>query len=364
MKKSKVLDQRGELHAFLLTYFGGKINLARIKFFGLFICALCKVQNVCFEKLASAFDSDADQSSSLRRIQRFMADYVLDKDLIAKLIFAMLPHKAPYTLTLDRTNWQFGQSNINALVLAVVYQGVAFPLLFIFLDKKGNSSTAERITLMDRFIHLFGKESIECLVADREFVGGKWITYLNDNKIRYHIRIRNNFIVKDPRKGKQVPACWLFNGVAFGQVRVLNRIFYVNNCLCYLSGSRVKTKDGKSEYQILISFNKQEQAHTKYKERWQIETAFKALKSSGFDIEKTHLTQIDRLEKLFSLVLIAFTWAYLVGIYIHNNIKQIKTLKHGYKAKSFFKLGINKLATILLNNYSTQIMQFKFLSCT
>lgn len=116
------------------------MNLARIKFFGLFICALCKVQNVCFEKLAAAFDSTSEQSSSLRRIQRFMAGYVLDKDLVAKLIFAMLPHKAPYTLALDRTNWQFGQANINALVLAVVYQGVAFPILFTMLDKIGNAT--------------------------------------------------------------------------------------------------------------------------------------------------------------------------------------------------------------------------------
>lgn len=121
------------------------MNLARIKFFGLFICALCKVQNVCFAKLAAAFDSPAEQASSLRRIQRFISGYVLDKDLITKLIFGMLPHEAPYTLSVDRTNWKFGQTNINALVLAVVYQGVAFPLLFTMLDKRGNSSTAERI---------------------------------------------------------------------------------------------------------------------------------------------------------------------------------------------------------------------------
>lgn len=79
-------------------------------------------------------------------------------------------------------------------------------LLFTMLDKRGNSSTAERIELVDRFIALFGKDKIECLVADREFVGGKWIEYLNNNSIRYHIRIRNNFKVYDPRKSKEIPA--------------------------------------------------------------------------------------------------------------------------------------------------------------
>jgi hypothetical protein len=39
----------------------------------------------------------------------------------------------------------------------------------------------------------FGKQSIDYLLADREFVGGKWLEFLNDEKIRYHIQIRNNF---------------------------------------------------------------------------------------------------------------------------------------------------------------------------
>jgi hypothetical protein len=34
----------------LSGFFGDKMNLARIKFLGLFISALCKVQTVCFEK--------------------------------------------------------------------------------------------------------------------------------------------------------------------------------------------------------------------------------------------------------------------------------------------------------------------------
>jgi hypothetical protein len=40
-----------------------------------------------------------------------------------------------------------------------------------------------------------------------------------------------------------------------------------------------------------------------------------ALKTTGFNIEDTHLTDIDRINKLFALVLIAFVWAYKVGIF-------------------------------------------------
>jgi len=50
------------------------MNLARIKFFGLFICALCRVQTVCFEKLAASFDADVRIDSSLRGIGKPQKD--------------------------------------------------------------------------------------------------------------------------------------------------------------------------------------------------------------------------------------------------------------------------------------------------
>jgi len=53
---------------------------------------------------------------------------------------------------------------------------------------------------------LFGIDTIECLLADREFVGDKWIAYLNFNRIRYHIRIRENFWIAIPRNGHRVKA--------------------------------------------------------------------------------------------------------------------------------------------------------------
>ena len=361
---TKIESKNTILSSILTEVFGEKMNLARIKFFGLFICALCKVQTVCFEKLAVSFDTDVRVNSSLRRIQRFMSDYLLDTDIIARLIFSLLPHKPPYRLAMDRTNWKFGSSNINILVIAIVYQGVAFPILFKMMPKFGNSSTNERIELMQRYIDLFGTASIDCLLADREFIGDHWIGYLNQNHIRYHIRIRENFFVDIPRNGHHVKASWLFSHLKINQYEFLRRIVYVNGQLCYLSASKVRNKEGVPELQIIVSFNKPDEAQSVYKERWQIETAFRGLKSSGFNIEDTHLTDIDRVNKLFALVLVAFVWAYKIGIFL-DTVCPIKIKNHGRKAKSLFKYGLTFLANTLFSN---DIEKFKkccqFLSCT
>ena len=363
--QNKVFSKSNDLVDILSYHFENNMHLSRIKFLAQMIIALCKVQTVCFEKLALGFESEAQSSSCLRRIQRFMANYVLDTNLIAQMIFKLLPDDPPYILTMDRTNWKFGQTNINILVIGIAYQGLAFPLLYTLLGKKGNSSTLERIDLINRYILLFGKHTIQELLADREFVGEQWLEYLNKERICYHLRIRNNFWVVDPRKQKRIRVSHLFNRLSVNESCSITKIYYVNNQLCYLSASKLKDKKGKPELQILVSFTKPENAIEAYKQRWQIETAFRALKSSGFNITDTHLTDIRRIEKLLAIVIIAFLWAYKTGIYIHRKIKRIRMLKHGNKAKSIFKYGLEYIANILLNPSKLDIVKIeKVLSCT
>jgi hypothetical protein len=92
---------------------------------------------------------------------------------------------------------------------------------------------------------------------------------------------------------------------------------------------------------------------------------FKALKSSGFNLEDTHLKDPERIAKLVSVIFIAFLWCYKVGIYIDCFIQPIKIKKHGYRAKSIIKYGLEFIANILLNpQKQTDINIFGFLSCS
>lgn len=89
------------------------------------------------------------------------------------------------------------------------------------------------------------------------------------------------------------------------------------------------------------------------------------MKSSGFNVEDTHLTHLDRIERLFAVMIIAFTWAYLTGIHKHLFIAPIRILKHGRKAKSIFKYGLEEIANCLLNPWhKAKFNIFEILSCT
>jgi transposase len=294
-----------------------------------------------------------------------MKEFEFPMKIVSSLIFNLLPSKSNLILVLDRTNWKFGTKNINILMLGVSYKNVAFPLMFKMLDKRGNSDTQERINLIKLYIELFGKESIDCILADREFIGEKWLEFLNQNNIRYYIRIRNNFKIYSYQKQEEIKAFWLFNNLNIGEFYHYPKIVELHGQRCYLSGIKTINRNGKMEFLIIVSFNKPEQAMIYYKERWQIETLFRGLKSSGFNIEDTHVTDLERLEKLFSLTMIAFVWCYKIGDYLDENIQKIKIKKHGRRAVSVFKYGLDCLSKFLLTGFnSLENNMFCFLSCT
>jgi hypothetical protein len=328
------------------------------------ICALCQTQTVNFQRLSVCLDSKAKIDSNMRRIQRFFADFEIDFDVISRLLFKLLPEQPPFKLSMDRTNWKFGVVHINILMLSVVYKGVALPLMWTLLPKAGNSDTQERIDLINRYIRLFGKDNIEHLLADREFVGEDWFAYLISEKILFHIRIRDNFDVQIPGKGR-VKAFWIFNSLPLNTGYNYPKIVYLKGNLVYLSGMKTVGKNGKLEFVIIASYCFSYDALPNYKQRWQIETLFKALKTSGFNIEDTHLTNLDRINRMLVLVTITFVWSSLTGIYRHENMEPIIIKKHGSRAHSYFAYGLALISKALYNsNFALFVVCIKLLSCT
>src|ERR1043166_9472890 len=152
-------------------------NKSRINFLAKFLIALIQVRTVNLAEIANTFRGKAKEESNYKRIQRFLRYFELNYAVIAMFVVQLIGLAKPWIITVDRTNWKFGKTDINILTLGIAYRGVAFPLLWMMLDKKGNSNTKERKALMEEYIKLFGTASILYLCADREFIGKKWFTY-------------------------------------------------------------------------------------------------------------------------------------------------------------------------------------------
>lgn len=319
-------------------------------------------ETINLTKLAKAFPSPAKPDSNYRRIQRFISEpHVVGFDSIAGFIMKLFGFlETDYYLTFDRTHWQWGKKNINILMLAVVYKGIAVPVYWILLNKKGNSSTRERIALIKRFIRQFGKTRIIKFLADREFVGEQWFNWLITEGIDLGIRVKKNMRVTNSR-GVFVPVRQLFRHLKMGETLILLEAREMTGVKVYLSALRLD--DG--ELLIIASGRPCLNAIESYALRWEIETLFSCLKSRGFNFEDTHVTDRNRIKRLLVVAVIAFCWAHRVGEWQHEQIKPITVKKHQRLAKSIFRVGLDFINEALFDlTYSfenTVKSLFKFL---
>lgn len=366
MKNSKVSSKDNPLFSLLLGLLSNDVNLARIRFLSNIICALIAARSVSFSKLATCFGAhNAVQTSSVfRRIQRFMSQYHLCDKLVAKLVLEFMGNPQLVDLVMDRTDWKIGSYHLNMLALGVRHKGCAIPILFVLLPAQGASHTKDRIALIDHFIDLYGRSRIRSLSADREFIGKDWFKYLKNRNIKQYIRIKSNTRIFF-ENGQSISASKLFKGLDVGEIATRKKPIILFDQLCYLSAARIKAKAGKTELLLIASLDNKQCPFANYRERWQVETMFKAMKSSGFNINKTHLKHPERIENLFKIVMIAYCWCYKMGVYLHKQVKQIVIKSHGRMQTSFFKYGLEYLNKKLFDkDYHQIIIDLKFLSCT
>lgn len=110
---------------------------ARTAFIAKFVMAVIVVRGVTASTVASVLNSRVLPESNEKRIKRFFKKVEIESDGFARLMLALLPEKGKLVVTLDRTTWELGSTCINILMLGAAYKGLAFPLLWVLLDKTG-----------------------------------------------------------------------------------------------------------------------------------------------------------------------------------------------------------------------------------
>ena len=228
-------------------------------------------------------------------------------------------------------------------------QASGYPPFFILLTdkKRGNSDFADRRKLLKRFLKVFGQGKIQVLLGDREFIGKQWIRYLQRHQIPFCFRLKESGQKMFNKKGQPVLVKQLFHGLKAGES------IHRGEQAVGLKGSQVRVcisalRSLQGELVVVMHSPDVEDPLGSYALRWQIECLFKALKSSGFHLEETHLTHPKRLSTLLSVLMIAFCYAYDWGK-MQEAKKPQKLKKHGSPEHSLFRVGLDLLNRMLLH---------------
>lgn len=310
---------------------------ARMTCFLMLVLAVIAERTVSLVWLSKHPDTDADTSSVYRRFQRFFARCALRPKAVGRLVLAMIP-KCPdgRVLAMDRTNWQFGRTHVNILVVSVIVGRVGLPLAWRVLPKstkKGNSRKFHRIAVMKDVLSILPAEKIRALTMDREFIGKNWLAWLRLMDVRYVVRLKKNALVDDRRVSYLCEAN-RWKRLAAGLVEVFDQ---------QVRFAAKRITNGRDPYLAVISHGFfGEEALAIYRQRWGIETLFGHLKKKGYQFEDTHMTKAARISKLMAVLTVAFALCYRWGVRLEE-VRAGIIKKHGYPAKSLFRRGFESL---------------------
>jgi Transposase DDE domain len=314
---------------------------------------------ICLWRLAAHVATNAQTDSVRRRFYRFFQYVRLDGALVARVVVDLLGIRGkPWVLAIDRTNWDFGNTTINILMISVRWNGMGVPLIWTLLPGAGNSDTATRIGLLDRLVGTFPDLTIAMLMGDREFIGAAWMSDLRTRKIPFILRLRENQqVVRDGY------ATWsiadIAKTLARGEKRIISGWCQLGHDANHQSPNLrlVVMRLASGELLALACSGNPRRALARYRQRWTIETLFGNLKTRAFNLEDTHITDPGKLSTLLAILAIASALAVKTGVAMAR-IKPIPVKQHGRKAYSLFALGLQGLRKIFATAKPDQIILF------
>lgn len=329
---------------------------ARVDFFSRALIGFLLARTINFKEIAILMPSSALIDSRYKRIQRFFREFDVDFNFIARWIFLLFFSSTDKLyISIDRTNWYWGKSKINIFMLSICYEGIAIPIYWKLLKKAGNSTGREQIALLERFVKQFGSQQIEAVLADREFPNKTFISWLQERKIPFYMRIKHDTVVKI-RKKRYKTAGEIFSSLGPKEHHVFHMRLTLFQQQLYIAAS----KNERDELMIIITNANPKVAIATYLRRWEIECLFQAFKNRGFHIESTQVTQTARLEKIVGFMAVAFAWAHKTGEWQANK-RPIKwtTIKKKIRPRtSFFKYGLDFLRD-KLSGFSCKLKEFR-----
>ena len=299
---------------------------------------LIKSRSVHFNEIADKIDKPIKVSSLERRIQDFFQKVNFDFEQLAVFLLSFV-HKQKLILSIDRTEWDYGNCQVNVLCVVVSIGKMGVPLYFEMLDNNsGNSNSEDRITLFKQLIDIIGKDRVDYVVMDREFIGHRWLDWLQSASIDFCVRV--------PKHHTIILADGAYNaeGLLEGSSQCYQTEVWVNKVRVNVSLSY----DDEGKLLYLIGTRKATNLRKMYRKRWGIEVIFQAFKGRGFRLEESGLSDINKYKKLFAIVSIAYTLCWATGI-TDGKENPVKVKKHGYPQYSVFRRGLNLIRTLFKN---------------
>lgn len=258
------------------------------------------------------------------------------------------------TLVLVMDGSEIGH-NCLALMLSVVYKGRTLPIVWLVVQgKKGHFSAEKHIALLQEVYEIIPESADVVFLGDGEFDSVELQNSLKHYGWDYACRTAENIILEEYGEEFSFKELSIEPGDCFFLPQVLftkQKYGPVQVVAWWQTGY-------KDPIFLVTNLEVKEEACYWYKKRFRIETFFSDEKSRGFHIQKSHISDPERLTRLLIAACLAYIWI----VYLGTVAKKDNLVRRIHRSDrcdlSLFQLGL-RLLDYLLNHEKPIPVAFK-----
>lgn len=281
----------------------------------MFISGIVGSKSTHMRQVAKQAGPGAKVESRVKRLERWYRHEGHSYDVhYLPFIEPLLAHLAQHTLVLTIDGSEVGRGCMTMMV-SLIYQRRAIPLLWTVVDRpKGHLAAQEHIALLQQLLPILPEKADVVVLGDGEFDSVELQRFLTDQGWDYVCRTAKDTLVYCQGTWQRLDDLALpdlclslpdvaFTEQAYGPVTVVvwwERAYaqpvYLVTSLCLA-----------------------EEACYWYRRRMRIETFFSDQKSRGFHLDKSHLSDPQRLSRLLMAACLAYIWIIYLGVHAHGH---------------------------------------------
>jgi hypothetical protein len=311
-----------------------------------FISGIVGSKSSQLPSIATKLSDQAKAESRVKRLSRWLDNEQIKEEIYflpyAEMLLSCL---ALETLVLVMDGSGVGRG-CSALMLHVIYKGRALPLTWVVRQcPKGHCPETLHIELVELVSALIPEGTKVVFLGDGEFDGTDLQKTMNELGWFYACRTAKSTVAT--WDGLKFNLDVLGSSIKRGMLVELKEVQFTRDAygpvmvLCCWAKSEVEP------LYLVSNMSVAEEAIRYYQKRFRIETFFSDQKSRGFNIQKSHLEDPQRLSRLLIATCLAYIWIVYLGSLCKSDGWQAIIHRRNRCDLSLFRLGLQLLEHFL-----------------
>jgi hypothetical protein len=305
----------------------------------LFISGIVGSGSTHGRQVAKKAPTGAKVESRIKQLSRWWQDEQNSYDLYyLPFVEQVLAHLGKWTLVISIDGSEVGRGCMT-LMVSLIYQRRAIPLVWLVVARpKGHLTAQEHIALLRRLQALLPAGADVIVLGDGEFDSIELQGYLTQQGWHYVCRTAKDTWICSEGEWVQLDDCALPD-LCLG----LETVAFTEQAYAPVTVVIWWDKAYQAPIFLVSNLSLTDEICYWYRKRMRIETFFSDQKSRGFQLDKSHVADPDRLARILIAACLAYIWIIYLGAF---------ALQQGYVALihrtdrcdlSLFQLGLDFL---------------------